>query len=61
MAASEASVRIQSDPIQKVQPTAPTKKACKCRPFPKRLMGFEPTTFCMAIRSSTPEIALKCL
>jgi hypothetical protein len=27
----------------------------------KRLKGFEPSAFCMAIRSSAPEIALKCL
>ena len=24
------------------------EKACKCRPFSKRLKGFEPSTFCMA-------------
>jgi hypothetical protein len=45
------SVRIQSDPMQKVQPTATTRKARICRPFAKRLMGFEPTTFCMASRA----------
>jgi hypothetical protein len=28
--------------------TAATKKTCKCRPFAKRLKGFEPSTFCMA-------------
>ena len=33
------------------QPTTPTKKTCKCRPFPKRLKGFEPSTFCMASRT----------
>ena len=27
------------------------KKACKYRPFRERLMGFEPTTFCMASRT----------
>jgi hypothetical protein len=29
------------------------EKTSLCRPFLKRLMGFEPTTFCMAISSST--------
>ena len=29
------------------------KKTCKRRPFRKRLMGFEPTTFCMASRRSS--------
>src|SRR5919106_1233764 len=43
------------------QPTADTKKTCKCRPFAKRLKGFEPSTFCMASSSSTPEIVAKCL
>ena len=28
-----------------------TKKSCKCRPFLKRLKGFEPSTFCMASRT----------
>jgi hypothetical protein len=42
------SVRIQSDQNQKVQLTLQTEKACKRKPFRKRLMGFEPTTFCMA-------------
>jgi hypothetical protein len=37
--------------MQTHQPTASTKKTCKCRPFVKRLMGFEPTTFCMASRT----------
>ena len=32
-------------------PADDAKKTCKCRPFPKRLMGFEPTTFCMASRA----------
>jgi hypothetical protein len=41
--------------------TARTKKTCKRRPFGKRLMGFEPTTFCMASSSSAPEIVPKCL
>jgi hypothetical protein len=31
--------------------TARTKKTCKRRPFRERLMGFEPTTFCMASRT----------
>jgi hypothetical protein len=30
------------------QPTARTKKTCKCNPFQERLKGFEPSTFCMA-------------
>jgi hypothetical protein len=29
------------------------EKVCRCRPFCKRLMGFEPTTFCMASRRSS--------
>jgi hypothetical protein len=33
------------------QPTASTKKTCKCRPFRERLKGFEPSTFCMASRA----------
>jgi hypothetical protein len=33
------------------EPTAPSKKTCKRRPFRKRLKGFEPSTFCMASRS----------
>jgi hypothetical protein len=36
----------------------PTKKACKSRAFTKRLMGFEPTTFCMASSSLDSERAL---
>jgi hypothetical protein len=32
-------------------PTDDAEKACYCRPFLKRLMGFEPTTFCMASRA----------
>jgi hypothetical protein len=31
------------------------EKTCKCRSFQERLMGFEPTTFCMASRTWTPE------
>ena len=42
---------VQSDTTQTHLATAPTKKACKCRPFAKRLMGFEPSTFCMASRT----------
>ena len=45
-------------PPQTHQPAAPTKKACKCRPFRKRLKGFEPSTFCMA--SSTWGTSLGC-
>jgi hypothetical protein len=41
--------------------TVPSKKTCKCRPFPKRLKGFEPSTFCMAISSSRSQIAPKFL
>jgi hypothetical protein len=33
------------------QPTARTKKACKYRPFAKRLKGIEPSTFSMASRT----------
>jgi hypothetical protein len=40
-------------------PTARTKKTCKCRPFQKRLMGFEPTTFCMASSTSASPITPK--
>ena len=47
------SVRIQSSPTQKVQPTSHTKNACKRGPFRKRLKGFEPSTFCMASRRSS--------
>jgi hypothetical protein len=39
------------------KPTAPTKKTCKCRPFRERLMGFEPTTFCMASRTGGSHLA----
>jgi hypothetical protein len=41
------------------QPTARTKKTCKCRPFLKRLMGFEPTTFCMASRTCIADSTTK--
>jgi hypothetical protein len=34
----------------KVRADSCAKKACKCRPSRKRLMGFKPTTFCMASR-----------
>jgi hypothetical protein len=44
-------------PTQKVQPTAQTEKARKRRPFLKRLMGFEPTTFCMASRACAVDSA----
>jgi hypothetical protein len=43
--------RNQSDRMQTNKATAPTKKTCKCRPFAKRLKGFEPSTFCMASRT----------
>jgi hypothetical protein len=33
------------------QPTVRMKRTCSCRPFRERLMGFEPTTFCMASRT----------
>ena len=46
-------VRFRSGVTQTNQPTAPTKKACKCSPFAKRLKGFEPSTFCMASRRSS--------
>jgi hypothetical protein len=51
-------VRNQSDRMQRNKATAATKKACKCRPFSKRLKGFEPSTFCMASRTpaSRPEL-----
>jgi hypothetical protein len=39
------------------QPTHPTKKACKYRPSQKRLMGFEPSTFCMASRTWSADSA----
>ena len=44
---------------QTQQPTAPPKKTCKGRPFAKRLMGFEPTTFCTAGSSDAPRIIAK--
>ena len=44
-------VRNQSDRMQRNKATARTKKTCKCRPFRKRLKGFEPSTFCMASRA----------
>ena len=47
------SVPIQSPATQTHNPTGRTEKACKRRPFRKRLMGFEPTTFCMASRRSS--------
>jgi len=31
--------------------TTERKKPAKCRPFPERLKGFEPSTFCMASRN----------
>jgi hypothetical protein len=43
--------RSQSDLTQTHKPTAHTQKACKYRPFSKRLKGFEPSTFCMASRT----------
>ena len=46
-------VRFGSGAKQTRKPTAHTKRTCKCRPFRKRLMGFEPTTFCMASRRSS--------
>ena len=48
-AASPESVRPYAD----AQADCARKKTWKCRPFPKRLMGFEPTTFCMASRRSS--------
>ena len=33
------------------QPTPRMKKTCQCRPFRKRLKGFEHSTFCMASRT----------
>jgi hypothetical protein len=44
-------VRSQSGRMQTNKATAETKKTCKYGPFAKRLMGFEPTTFCMASRT----------
>src|SRR5688572_15539829 len=46
-------VRNQSDRMQRNKATATTKNTCKCRPFRKRLKGFEPSTFCMASRRSS--------
>jgi hypothetical protein len=43
------------------QRTATTKKTCKCMPFRKRLMGFEPSTFCMAISRSASPRRQECL
>jgi hypothetical protein len=54
-------VRNQSDRTQTNKATVETKKTCKCRPFRKRLKGFEPSTFCMASsRSAAPRVQ-KCL
>jgi hypothetical protein len=44
-------VRLQSPATQTHNPTDDTKKTCKRRPSRERLMGFEPTTFCMASRT----------
>ena len=52
-------VRSQSDSTQTHKPTAHAKKSCKCKPFLKRLMGFEPTTFCMASRTCSPDSVRK--
>src|SRR5918994_2160327 len=46
-------VRFRSGAPQTHYSTATTKKTCKCRPFPKRLKGFEPSTFCMASSTRT--------
>jgi hypothetical protein len=46
------SVRVQSPATQTHYATAEAKKTCKCRPFAKRLKGFEPSTFCMASSTS---------
>jgi hypothetical protein len=54
-------VRCRSGATQTHHPTAATKKTCKCRPSEERLMGFEPTTFCMAISSCRSQIIPKCL
>jgi hypothetical protein len=54
-------VRSQSSRTQTNKATAPTKKACKCRPSRERLMGFEPTTFCMASGTWDPERPKKAL
>jgi hypothetical protein len=51
-------VRFKSDRAQTHLATAPTKKTCKCRPFLKRLKGFEPSTFCMASGTRAPRSAL---
>jgi hypothetical protein len=47
-AVGQPRVRNQSDPTQTHKPTAHPRKTCKYRSFRERLMGFEPTTFCMA-------------
>jgi hypothetical protein len=52
--ASPESVRPDAD----AQADCARQKACKRRPFGKRLMGFEPTTFCMASRARGDAIAL---
>jgi hypothetical protein len=44
-------VHNQSPATQTHNPTDDAKKTCKCRPSRERLMGFEPTTFCMASRT----------
>jgi hypothetical protein len=46
-----AAGRFRSGTTQTRQPTAPSKKTCKCRPSRERLKGFEPSTFCMASRT----------
>jgi hypothetical protein len=51
----------QSPVTQTYYPTGETKKVCKCRPFSKRLKGFEPSTFCMAIRRWVCHGPTKCL
>jgi hypothetical protein len=42
-------------------PTGPTKKTCKCRSSRERLKGFEPSTFCMAIRGWGRRLPGNCL
>jgi hypothetical protein len=50
-------VRFRSPATQTHSPPDDAKKTCKYRPFRERLMGFEPTTFCMASsRSAAPRM-----
>jgi hypothetical protein len=45
----------ESSATRKAQRDLEAKRTCRLQRFSKRLMGFEPTTFCMASRRSVRE------